>query len=153
MKTRPLDLMPLRRVRSLLLGAVCAAGALGVAGCSIGPDYVRPTVTVPAAFKENGGAAASGSGALLTTAGKAAATPAQTTPGWISATPADTESRGAWWTGFGDSRLNTLEARVSVSNQTIQKAVAQLQEALDLALAAGRIEVARNLTERLRGTS
>ena len=41
----------------------------------------------------------------------------------------DTESRGAWWTGFGDSRLNTLEARVSVSNQTIQKAVAQLQEA------------------------
>jgi NodT family efflux transporter outer membrane factor (OMF) lipoprotein len=129
MKTRPLDLMPLRRVRSLLLGAVCAAGALGVAGCSIGPDYVRPTVTVPAAFKENGGAAASGSGALLTTAGKAAATPAQTTPGWISATPADTESRGAWWTGFGDSRLNTLEARVSVSNQTIQKAVAQLQEA------------------------
>jgi hypothetical protein len=129
MKTRPLDLKPLRGVRTLLLGAICAASVLGVAGCSIGPDYVRPSVTVPAAFKENGGAAATGSGALSTTAGKPTPAPAQATPGWTSATPADTDSRGEWWTRFGDPQLNTLEASVSVSNQTIQKAVAQLQEA------------------------
>jgi NodT family efflux transporter outer membrane factor (OMF) lipoprotein len=129
MKTRPLDLKPLHGVRSLLLGAVCAASVLGVAGCSIGPDYVRPSVTVPAAFKENGGAAATGSGALSTTAGKPTPAPARATPGWTSATPADTDSRGEWWTRFGDPQLNTLEAGVSVSNQTIQKAVAQLQEA------------------------
>lgn len=128
MKTKPLDLKPLHGVRSLLLGAICAATALGMAGCSIGPDYVRPAVMVPAAFKENGGAAVAGSGALSTTAGKPAAA-TQATPGWTSATPADTESRGAWWTRFGDAQLNTLEARVSVSNQTIQKAVAQFQEA------------------------
>ena len=129
MKLRPLDLMPLRGVRSLLLGAVCAASLLGVTGCSIGPDYVRPSVAVPAAYKENGGTSGTGSGALSTTAGKPATAVAQATPGWTSALPADTGSRGAWWTHFGDAQLNTLEARVSVSNQTIKKAVAQLQEA------------------------
>ena len=129
MKRNPLDLMPLRGVRLRLLGALyglcglCAASVLGLAGCSIGPDYVRPSVTVPAAYKENGGTQGSG-GALATT------TPApQATPGWTPATPADTEARGAWWTRFNDPQLNTLEASVSVSNQTIQKAVAELQEA------------------------
>jgi NodT family efflux transporter outer membrane factor (OMF) lipoprotein len=129
MKLRSLDLilMPRRGVRSLLLGAACAASVLGVTGCSIGPDYVRPSVTVPAAYKENGATPATGT--LSTSAGKPATAAAHATPGWTSATPADTDSRGAWWTSFSDPQLNTLEARVSVSNQTIQKAVAQLQEA------------------------
>jgi NodT family efflux transporter outer membrane factor (OMF) lipoprotein len=105
----------LRGARSRLLGALCAASVLGMAGCSIGPDYVRPPVTVPAAFKENG--------ATPTTAGKPA------TPGWTSARPADDAPRGDWWTRFDDAQLNTLEARVSVSNETIKKSVAMLQQA------------------------
>lgn len=127
MKPRLLDLMPWRALRSHLLGAVCAATVLGMVGCSIGPDYVRPSVTVPAAYKENGGAPSTG--VLETGAGKPAAASAQGTSGWTSAAPADSAPRGTWWTCFGDPQLNTLEARVNVSNQTIQKAVAQLQEA------------------------
>jgi NodT family efflux transporter outer membrane factor (OMF) lipoprotein len=122
--------MPWRLTRAPLLGAVCAAALLGMTGCSIGPAYVRPAVRVPTAYKENGGA--SGAGVLSTSAANSTtgpAAPAQAAPGWTSAAPADSKPRGAWWTRFGDSELNTLEASVSVSNQTVQKAVAQLQEA------------------------
>jgi NodT family efflux transporter outer membrane factor (OMF) lipoprotein len=45
---------------------------------------------------------------------------------WIDATPADTANRGAWWRIFNDPTLDTLEQQVSVSNQTIANAVAQL---------------------------
>ncbi|WP_370540060.1 TolC family protein, partial [Burkholderia cenocepacia] len=38
-------------------------------------------------------------------------------------------ARGAWWTVFDDADLNALEARVDVSNQTVKKAVADLQQA------------------------
>ena len=124
-----LDLTRLRGRRSRLLGAICAASVLGMAGCSIGPDYVRPSVVVPAAYKENAGTPDPSSGAVSTRASQTATAPAQATPGWTQATPADNEARGAWWTRFSDPQLNTLETRVSVSNQTIQKAVAQLQEA------------------------
>jgi NodT family efflux transporter outer membrane factor (OMF) lipoprotein len=124
-----LDLTRLRGLRSRLLGAICAASVLGMAGCSIGPDYVRPSVVVPAAYKENAGTPDPSSGAVSTRASQTATAPAQATPGWTQATPADNEARGAWWTRFSDPQLNTLETRVSVSNQTIQKAVAQLQEA------------------------
>jgi len=43
--------------------------------------------------------------------------------------PRDAQDRGAWWEIFGNPQLNELESRVSVSNQTIQKAVATLQQA------------------------
>jgi NodT family efflux transporter outer membrane factor (OMF) lipoprotein len=129
MKPERLGVMLQRAIRLALLGAVCAASVVGVTGCSIGPDYVRPSVTVPAAYKESGGAPSADSGALSTAPGKPGVAPSQATPGWTSATPADTQPRGAWWTRFNDPQLTALEARVSVSNQTIQKAVAQLQVA------------------------
>ncbi|WP_045453264.1 efflux transporter outer membrane subunit [Caballeronia cordobensis] len=88
-------------VRALL--AACLAGALSA--CSTLPHYSRPGVDVPAHY--------------------AAAQPS----GWTVATPADDAPRGAWWTVFGDSGLDQLEARVNVSNQTVKKAVAQLQAA------------------------
>ena len=43
--------------------------------------------------------------------------------------PADAVARGAWWTVFGDAELNALETRVDVSNQTVKKALADLQQA------------------------
>jgi len=127
MTLAPLDLKTRWGLRSLLLGAACAVSVLGVAGCSIGPNYVRPPVRLPAAYQENAGT--SGAGALSTRAGKSTSAAAQVNPDWSHAVPADTESRGTWWIRFSDPQLNTLEAQVSVSNQTIQKAVAQLQEA------------------------
>ena len=97
----------MRSVLSLLsLGVV-------LSGCA-GNAYVKPTVTVPAAYKEGGNNASS---------------PTTPPPGWAAAMPRDTQDRGAWWEIFGNTQLNELESRVSVSNQSIQKAVATLQEA------------------------
>jgi NodT family efflux transporter outer membrane factor (OMF) lipoprotein len=84
-----------------------------LASCATGPAYVRPTVDVPGAFKERPTAAA------------ATAPP----PGWKPASPQDAQDRGAWWEIFHDASLNQLQARVTVSNQTIVKAVASLQQA------------------------
>jgi NodT family efflux transporter outer membrane factor (OMF) lipoprotein len=94
-----------------------SAGALALtlllAGCATGPAYVRPSVDVPQSFKER-------------PAGAAAAVPE---PGWKRVSPQDAQDRGAWWEIFHDESLNQLEARVAVSNQTIVKAVASLQQA------------------------
>jgi NodT family efflux transporter outer membrane factor (OMF) lipoprotein len=86
--------------------------AVVLSGCAAGP-YVKPSVTVPTAYKEGG----------------SASSPTSPPPGWAAAVPQDAQDRGAWWEIFGDPQLNGLESRVSVSNQTIQKAVATLQEA------------------------
>ncbi|MDN7182322.1 efflux transporter outer membrane subunit [Caballeronia sp. SEWSISQ10-4 2] len=85
--------------RKTLVACVSAA----LAACSTMPDYKKPDVAIPAHY----------AGA----------------PGWASATPADTQPRGPWWTVFGDPELNQLESRIDVSNQTVKKAVAQLQQA------------------------
>jgi NodT family efflux transporter outer membrane factor (OMF) lipoprotein len=94
-------------------GAGALTLTLILAGCATGPAYVRPSVDVPGAFKEG-------------PAGAAATTPP---PGWKPASPQDARDRGAWWEIFHDASLNQLEARVTVSNQTIVMAVATLQQA------------------------
>ncbi|HEY2531395.1 MAG TPA: efflux transporter outer membrane subunit [Xanthobacteraceae bacterium] len=85
---------------------------ISLSGCA-GYAYVKPSVTVPVAYKE-------GSDAL---------SPTTPPPGWAAAVPRDAQDRGAWWEVFGYPQLNDLEARVSVSNQSIQKAVATLRQA------------------------
>ncbi|TDY51530.1 NodT family efflux transporter outer membrane factor (OMF) lipoprotein [Paraburkholderia rhizosphaerae] len=84
--------------------------AVSLAACSTLPAYTKPDVDVPAHF-----------------AG-ASATP-QPANGWSVAAPGDAAPRGPWWTVFNDAELNSLEARVDVSNQTVKKAIAQLEEA------------------------
>jgi NodT family efflux transporter outer membrane factor (OMF) lipoprotein len=78
-----------------------------LAGCSVGPDYVRPQVETPAAYKEAGN--------------------------WKPAEPRDAAARGKWWSMFGDAQLDGLMAQVDVSNQTIAAAEAQLRQAGALA--------------------
>jgi NodT family efflux transporter outer membrane factor (OMF) lipoprotein len=73
------------------------------AGCSVGPDYKRPALDVPAAFKEDSG--------------------------WKVAAPDDGAKRGPWWEVFNDPVLNGLEAQVETSNQTVLEAVANYDEA------------------------
>ncbi|MBR8312221.1 efflux transporter outer membrane subunit [Burkholderia dolosa] len=87
------------------LAALGVAAAL--AGCSTLPPYSPPSIAVPAHY---------------------AGAPADQA-GWNVAAPADAAPRGAWWTVFGDADLNALEARVDVSNQTVKKAVAGLEQA------------------------
>ncbi|HEY2146102.1 MAG TPA: hypothetical protein VGH12_08545, partial [Steroidobacteraceae bacterium] len=86
--------------------------AISLAGCAA-TAYVKPTVNVPAAYKE----------------GSDITSPTQPQPGWAAAMPRDAQDRGAWWEVFGNPQLDDLELRVSVSNQTIQKAVATLRQA------------------------
>ena len=79
-----------------------AAAAL-LAGCMVGPDYVRPSTETPTAYKEAGA--------------------------WKPAEPRDDVSRGKWWEIFGDPQLNALEERVQISNQNVLAAEAQYRQA------------------------
>ncbi|MGV2290138.1 efflux transporter outer membrane subunit [Trinickia sp. YCB016] len=85
-----------------VIGLVCALTA-----CSTLPPYTKPEVAVPDHY----------------------ANAPQASGGWSVATPADDHSRGPWWTLFDDPELNRLEAQIDVSNQSVKKAVAQLQAA------------------------
>ncbi len=85
---------------------VTAAGAIALmffAGCTVGPDYVRPALEAPATYKE--------------------------IDGWKMAQPKDNAIRGAWWEIFNEPELNALEEQVEVSNQNIAAAEANFREA------------------------
>jgi len=84
------------------LATMLLSGAL--AACSLAPTYHVPD-SAPAApaFKE--------------------------AEGWKQAAPADTAARGAWWEVYGDAGLNTLEQKVGTGNQSLQAALARLQQA------------------------
>lgn len=103
--------------RTLAIHITLACALL--AGCAVGPDYVRPQVETPAQFKQ---AAADGKWVQL---GEAAQTPA--------AVPEQ------WWKVFGDPVLDALQEQVSINNQNIRIAEAQYRAAraaLDSANAA-----------------
>ncbi|MGT2475887.1 efflux transporter outer membrane subunit [Paraburkholderia terrae] len=81
-----------------------AALALLASACTVGPDYHRPQVSVPATYAE--------------------------LPGWAMAQPATAGPQGDWWTSFNDPLMNELEPLVSVSNQTVRENYANYQQAL-----------------------
>jgi NodT family efflux transporter outer membrane factor (OMF) lipoprotein len=89
-------------IRTLALGTAAALSS----ACTVGPDYVRPSVDVPANYKEQGN--------------------------WKLAVPGDQLRRGSWWEVFGDPQLNALEAQVDISNQDVRAAAASLREAQSL---------------------
>lgn len=74
--------------------------------CSVGPDYVRPTVATPSQFKE-------------------------APPGWKVATPQNCDD-SAWWEVFKDQELNQLMNKLNVQNETIKGAIAQYYQACAL---------------------
>ncbi len=75
-----------------------------LAGCSVGPDYVPPSVPETPAYK----------GA---------------TGHWKKAEPRDAVARGNWYSVFHDPLLNKLEAQAVVNNQNLRAAVARVTEA------------------------
>ena len=77
--------------------------ALLLSGCTVGPDYIKPAAIVPAQYKEM--------------------------KGWKFGAPRDDFAKGDWWKLFHDSELDTLEAQVSISNQTIKADEANYREA------------------------
>jgi NodT family efflux transporter outer membrane factor (OMF) lipoprotein len=86
-------------VTPLLVGAI----AVTLAGCMVGPDYVRPSAPESATFKE--------------------------AAGWKVAQPRDDAPRGPWWEPFADPDLNRLASQVEVDNQTVAAAAARVREA------------------------
>jgi NodT family efflux transporter outer membrane factor (OMF) lipoprotein len=77
---------------------LCLVGMLALAGCTVGPKYVRPAAEVPALYKE--------------------------AADWKTAQPNDQNLGGAWWEIFEDQQLNNLEEQINVSNQNLKAAEA-----------------------------
>jgi NodT family efflux transporter outer membrane factor (OMF) lipoprotein len=76
---------------------------LVLCGCAVGPNYKRPVVSAPPAYKE--------------------------AEGWKPAEPSDAVQRKDWWKAFGDPVLDDLEAQVTVSNQTLAQSEAAWRQA------------------------
>ncbi|KAF1043384.1 MAG: Outer membrane protein OprM [Herbaspirillum frisingense] len=81
--------------------ALALAALLG--GCAVGPDYVRPAMELPQAYKEEGP--------------------------WKVAAPGQIDSNQRWWEAYGDPILNDLERQANAANQNIQQAEAQYRQA------------------------
>ena len=76
---------------------------LALAGCAAGPDYRRPAVDLPAAWKLDAP--------------------------WREGAPADAADKGAWWQAFGDARLDALEQRALAGSPALAIAAARLAQA------------------------
>ena len=72
-------------------------------GCTVGPEYKRPTAPVPDTWKGQGP--------------------------WEAAAPKDAIPRGAWWEVFHDAQLDQLEQQVLQANQSLTAARDRLSEA------------------------
>ena len=96
-----------RRVPFALAAGVC----LALAGCQVGPQYMRPTAPLAPEFKEP------------------LPENFKSQDGWKPAHPSDGQFKGDWWTLFGDSQLNTLEAQIDPANQTLKQAEANFRAA------------------------
>jgi NodT family efflux transporter outer membrane factor (OMF) lipoprotein len=96
---------PPRRAPSLALLCAAAVIAFQLAGCTVGPNYQRPsTAAIPASFKE-------------------------APEGWKVAQPSDAADRGDWWAIYNDAQLNALEDQLNAQNQTIAQYAAAYRQA------------------------
>ena len=84
----------------------------GVVGCAAGPKYERPGVVTPASWSVEAP--------------------------WRAAEPRDGIPKGTWWNLYQDSALDALEQQALDANQSIQLAVARVEQGRDLA----RVQVA-----------
>ena len=98
--------------RTTSVGGLCAI-ALLLSGCTVGPNYHRPTAPTAPAFKES------------------AVVPPPDLPagGWKQVTPSDSAMRPNWWEIYQDPQLNKLEEQVAVSNQTLKASYEQYMQA------------------------
>lgn len=97
--------------RAMSALGVAAAVAGSVSCTPVGPDYVRPPVTMPPAYKEAGDSKSAEAKSPL--------------------------PRSRWWELYNDPDLNALIAQVEVGNQTLQAAEARVRQAEALVDVAG----------------
>ena len=84
------------------------AGALllCLAACEVGPDYKKPDVVTPVAYKE--------------------------TKDWKVAQPQQAGSNQAWWSVYNDPVLDDLEKQVAISNESVKSSEAAYRQAVAL---------------------
>ena len=90
-------------------------GVVALAGCTVGPDYVRPAMDLPNQYNDT----------MVTQLAPEAATEAPV--------PIQTD----WWTLFNDPELNKLEALALANNADLMMAIARISQAQGMALQAG----------------
>src|SRR5580692_7136231 len=93
--------------------ALLLTATLFVAGCTVGPNYHRPTAPAAPAFKES------------------AVVPPPDLPGggWKQVSPNDSALRPNWWEIYQDPQLDKLEQQVAISNQTLKASYEQYMQA------------------------
>ena len=89
-----------------LVFPLLAAVTLVAAGCSVGPNYVRPDAPTSDGFKE--------------------------LEGWRTAVPRDEVLRSAWWELYDDPELSGLVEQVVPANQSLAAAEAAFRQARTL---------------------
>jgi len=120
------------RASPLSIAAAVAAASLLLAGCVAGPDYKRPGLEMPVAWKVEAP--------------------------FRESTPNDLAAKGPWWLRFGDPQLDALEQQALAGSPTLMAANARLTQAratltastaglfpqLALGARAARLEVSAN---------
>ncbi|MDY7547566.1 efflux transporter outer membrane subunit [Glaciimonas sp. CA11.2] len=86
-------------VRAAAVTAVTLLTITLLGGCAVGPNYIRPQIDTPSAFKED--------------------------TAWKTATPQQIDANQQWWEMYGDSTLNALIIEANRANQNIRQAEAQ----------------------------
>lgn len=89
-----------------LLASLCM---VGVMGCNLAPKYAKPQVDLPEKFATSGP--------------------------WRTASPRDGESRGNWWSLFGDAALSGLMKQAETGSPSLEIAVQRVAEAQAVARA------------------
>jgi outer membrane protein TolC len=79
------------------------AAVLLLAGCATAPEYRKPALDLPAAWKVDAP--------------------------WRQGTPSDGAPKGPWWQGFGDPVLDQLEQQALVNSPSLALAGARLAQA------------------------
>ncbi|MGH9742980.1 MAG: efflux transporter outer membrane subunit, partial [Candidatus Acidiferrum sp.] len=100
--------------KNLLPFLIVTGAILLLAGCTVGPKYVRVTAPTPAKW--------------------------EVSAPWRQSAPKDAIPKGDWWAVFHDDKLNGLETDALAANQTLQAAVGNYHQAR----AAAAIQVATN---------
>ncbi len=98
-------------MRFIVTSIVAVLLVLLLAGCTVGPKYIKPAVPTTPTYREE----APGS--------------FKESDQWQPARPGDQISRGNWWEIFGDSELNKLEEQIASSNQNLKVAEARFRQA------------------------
>jgi len=97
-------------IREKIFYLAIPAALLLISACSVGPDYKRPALETPGAYKE-----------------------AETA---TSSRSLDDVVSRSWWEIFADPELNTLEQQVEISNQNVAQAEGRFRQARALVQAA-----------------